>query len=208
MGMSFLRNVYAVMNYGDWVDGSSDTADPFIQLLPTTNVQDAHNDFVTVRMGGVDSTSNPEWELLPVSEEQHSPLSANEKKEQYEEMILSRWPEIFVGCLAFVLIVTGIIIWRCCCRKGRKNRGCCCCGGRNKANARELALEKDMAIRGPKSDSYLPLQEGTLRYNASTASFNNNSTASLHGYPGYGSGQGYGGGYGFPEPTHVGAGYR
>lgn len=29
-------------------------------------------------------------------------------------MVLSRWPEIFVGCLAFVLIVSGIVVWRCC----------------------------------------------------------------------------------------------
>lgn len=36
-------------------------------------------------------------------------------------MILSRWPYIFVGCLAFVLIVAGLITWRCCVRR-RKRR--------------------------------------------------------------------------------------
>ena len=37
--------------------------------------------------------------------------------------MLSRWPEIFVGCLAFVLIVIGIITWRCCvARKRRRAR--------------------------------------------------------------------------------------
>lgn len=203
MGMSFLRNVYAVMNYGNWVEGSSDTSDPYIQLLPTTNLQAAHNDFVQVRLGGQDTTGDPQWDLLPASEEQHSPLSANEKKKEYEEKILSRWPEIFVGCLAFVLIVTGIIIWRCCCRKGRKH-ACCCCGRRKPNHA---AMEKDLGYgsRGAKTDSYLPLQEGTFKNNASTASFNR-STASLNGY---GDGQGYGNnGYSFPEPMHVGGGYR
>jgi len=195
MGMSFLRNVYAVLNYGNWVAGS---ADPFLQLLPTTNVQAAHNDFVQVRMGGDDTTGDSQWALLPASEQQHSPLTADEKKKEYEEMVLSRWPEIFVGCLAFVLIVTGIIVWRCCCRKGRKNRGCCGCGGaRKNTNARELGMEKDLGTRG-KSDSYLP-----FRNNDSTASFHNHSTASLHS--GYGGEQAYANnGYAgaFPEPTH------
>lgn len=34
--------------------------------------------------------------------------------------MLSRWPEIFVGCLAFVLIVIGIITWRCCVARRRR----------------------------------------------------------------------------------------
>ena len=45
-----------------------------------------------------------------------------DKSGRYEEMVLSRWPEIFVGCLAFVLIVTGIFIWRCCFVRRRKRR--------------------------------------------------------------------------------------
>ena len=39
---------------------------------------------------------------------------------RYEEMILSRWPYIFVGCLAFVLIVIGLIVWRCCVARRKK----------------------------------------------------------------------------------------
>lgn len=35
-------------------------------------------------------------------------------------MVLSRWPEIFVGCLAFVLIVIGVITWRCCVARRRR----------------------------------------------------------------------------------------
>lgn len=194
MGMSFLRNVYAVMNYGDWIKGGS-SSDPYMQLLPTTNVQAAHSDFVTVRMGGMDTTGDSQWDLLPSSEEQHSPVSAQEKKEEYQEMILSRWPYIFVGCLVFVLIITGLIIWRCCCRKGRKNRGCCCCGRRDRNGD---GLEKNRDSFGRKPESYLPLQEGTLKPNHSTASFNY-STASLHHDSGYSYGN-------FPEPN-VG-GYR
>ncbi|KIK69756.1 hypothetical protein GYMLUDRAFT_151197 [Collybiopsis luxurians FD-317 M1] len=208
MGMSFLRNVYAVMNYGDWIDGGS-SADPYMQLLSTTNLQAAHNDFVQVRMGGVDTTNDSKWALLPADQEQHSPVSAEEKKKEYQEMILSRWPYIFVGCLVFVLIVTGIIIWRCCCRKGRKDRGCCgCC--RRRRNASSRGLEKDFGAQGRQSESYLPL--GGFRNNASTASFNH-STASLHRdshFSSHGGGKGYGTNeYAFPEPMHAGGGgYR
>lgn len=118
MGMSFLRNTYTLMNYGKWVDSNSNQ-DPFIQLLSVTDVQAAHNDFVKVRLGGVDTTGASQYALLPASQQQHSPVSAEEKKKQYEEMILSRWPYIFVGCLVFVILVAAFIIWRCCCRKRR-----------------------------------------------------------------------------------------
>ena len=35
-------------------------------------------------------------------------------------MILSRWPDIFVGCLVFVLLVIALITWRCCVRRRRR----------------------------------------------------------------------------------------
>ncbi|KAF5380670.1 hypothetical protein D9757_007061 [Collybiopsis confluens] len=204
MGMSFLRNVYTVMNYGDWIDGGT-SADPYMQLLSITDVQAAHNDFVQVRLGGADTTQAAQWALLPADQQQHSPVSEEEKKKAYQEMILSRWPYIFAGCLAFVLIVTGIIIWRCCCRKGRKNRGCC--GGRKGANSR--GLEKDLDIRGRQSESYLPL--GGFKGNPSTLSFNH-STASLHPeshYSNHSAGQGNGHTeYAFPEPMRVGGQHR
>jgi hypothetical protein len=50
---------------------------------------------------------------------QHSPVSEEEKKKKYQEMVLSRWPYIFIGCLVFILLITGYCVWRCC-RKGRK----------------------------------------------------------------------------------------
>lgn len=35
-------------------------------------------------------------------------------------MILSRWPYIFIGCLGFVLVVAGLIVWRCCVHRRKK----------------------------------------------------------------------------------------
>lgn len=54
---------------------------------------------------------------------QKSPVSEEEKKKKYQEMVLSRWPYILLGCLVFTLGLTGYCIWRCCCRKGRKKGG-------------------------------------------------------------------------------------
>jgi len=115
-----VRNVYALFDYGNFNDDTStDLGDPFIQMLPTTNLTAAHEAFVQVRLSGVDTTGSSSQQLLPASQEQHSPETEAEKKAQYEEYVLSRWPEIFVGCLAFVLIVIGIVIWRCCIRRKR-----------------------------------------------------------------------------------------
>lgn len=50
-----MRNVYILINFGDFVDGSTPAvAAPYIQLLSTTNLTQAHADFVTARLGGVD----------------------------------------------------------------------------------------------------------------------------------------------------------
>ena len=48
-----------LVNFGDFVDGKTDkVANPYIQLLSTTDdITEAHNDFVEVRLKGVDSTS-------------------------------------------------------------------------------------------------------------------------------------------------------
>ncbi|KAJ6584096.1 aspartic peptidase A1 [Mycena vulgaris] len=135
MGMTFLRNAYTLMDFGDWADDSS-----YIQLLPLTNAADAHADFVKARLAGVDTTGASQYALLPASQQQHSPVSAAEKKAKYEEMILSRWPYILVGCLVFVALLVGLIVWRCCCR--RKAKG--------KASKEKGFFEK--------SQTYLPVQ--------------------------------------------------
>ncbi|THG98832.1 hypothetical protein EW026_g3424 [Hermanssonia centrifuga] len=121
LGMAFLRNTYTLFDYGDWVDDSSnDRSDPYIQLLSVTDKIKMHNDFVTVRLNGIDTTNSTSQALLPSSQCKSSPISDAEKKKLYEEKVLSRWPYIFVGCLAFVLIVIGIITWRCCIARRRR----------------------------------------------------------------------------------------
>ncbi|KAJ7143497.1 aspartic peptidase A1 [Mycena crocata] len=141
MGMSFMRNAYTLMDFGDWVEGgSSDRGDPFIQLLPLTDATTAHSDFVKIRLAGVDTTNSSQYALLPADQQQHSPVSDAEKKAKYEEMILSRWPYILLGCLVFVALIIGLIVWRCCCRRRVKKN------------------KKDKGFFQQTSQTYLPLQ--------------------------------------------------
>ncbi|KAH8081983.1 aspartic peptidase A1 [Cristinia sonorae] len=122
LGMGFMRNVYTLLDYGDWIkDSSVDRNPPFIQLLSVTDRAAAKQDFINTRLAGVDSTNDPAYKLLPPDQMQHSPISSEEKKKKYEEKVLSRWPYILVGCLAFVLIIIGVITWRCCLWRKRRN---------------------------------------------------------------------------------------
>ncbi|KAF8895612.1 aspartic peptidase A1 [Infundibulicybe gibba] len=156
MGMNFLRNVYTLLDFGNWVDTSStDRGHPYIQIASLTDTNQAHKDFVKIRLGGVDTSGDAKWSLLAQNETQHSPVSAEEKKKKYQEMILSRWPYILLGCLAFLMILLGLCIWKCCCRKGSK-RGCC------RKNPRTPKKEKGWGKMESSTD--LPLHEPPRAY--------------------------------------------
>ncbi|KAF5369254.1 hypothetical protein D9758_002638 [Tetrapyrgos nigripes] len=59
LGMAFLRNVYALFNYGDFVDNStSRTSAPYIQFLTISDKAKIHQDFVNARLSGGNSTSS------------------------------------------------------------------------------------------------------------------------------------------------------
>jgi hypothetical protein len=115
-----VRSAYTLLNFGDWITDSSSQGTAYIQMTSLVNIASARNDFVQTRLGGVDTISDSKWALLPADQMQHSPISADEKKKKYQEMILSRWPYILVGCLVFVVIVIGLIVWKCCCRRKKK----------------------------------------------------------------------------------------
>lgn len=46
-----------MLNYGDFIDGSgSNTINPYVQILSTTDPASAHADFVATRLSGKDTT--------------------------------------------------------------------------------------------------------------------------------------------------------
>ena len=76
-----MRNTYTLLDYGNFMENTAvGRGDPVIQLLPLTNAAAAHNDFVQVRLAGVDTTGNAAHALLPTDQMKHSPVSAAEKK--------------------------------------------------------------------------------------------------------------------------------
>ncbi|KAF9646038.1 acid protease [Thelephora ganbajun] len=109
LGMSFLRNVYILINYGDFVDGTSNTANPYIQLLATTDPAEGHQDFVNVRLGGKDDAN---WQLLPPSSKGSPPKSDS----QFVRGIKYYWP-IIAGVGGFLVLV---ILISCLCVRRRK----------------------------------------------------------------------------------------
>ena len=117
--------------------------------MPLTNIESAVNDFIQVRLGGQNLINSSQYALLPASQQQHSPESAKEKKEQYEEQVLSRWPEILVGCLLFLILLVGYCVWRCCCRRKRLA----------KKAAKQQGGPGAVPGGGFKNSAYAPLQD-------------------------------------------------
>ncbi len=113
-----VRNTYTLIDFGDFVSSSSkDNNDPFVQMLPVTDINKAHSDFVNVRLNGVDSTASPSQALVPASEGLKSPVSKKEKEELLAAKVLSRWPYILLGSLMLFFALVGFCIWRFCCRR-------------------------------------------------------------------------------------------
>ncbi|KAI0785667.1 acid protease [Abortiporus biennis] len=119
LGMAFLRNAYMLINFGDFVNGLTDkVADPYIQLLPTTtDLAEAHNDFVTERLDGIDDTGS--FHLLPASV-QSDPTETQSGSETFADKIHPYIPYIIAGSVAAGVILLVAIGF--CIRSGRKRR--------------------------------------------------------------------------------------
>lgn len=118
-GMNFLRNVYMLINFGDFVDGSnSKTADPYIQLLTTTDIADSHHDFVIVRLGGIDNAESVQ--LLPASVLPPNEDDTTDDDKSLSEKIHPYLPYIIAGSAVLgVLLLVGVAF---CVRDSRKKK--------------------------------------------------------------------------------------
>ncbi|KAJ7078651.1 aspartic peptidase domain-containing protein [Mycena epipterygia] len=105
-GMAFLRNVYTLINFGDFVADSKNKADPFIQFLSTTDPAEAHSDFVKVRLGGVDTTTN-----VFANNNNNNSTTSKSRTIYY----------IIAGCVlgALLLIILGAVLFK----RSRSKRG-------------------------------------------------------------------------------------
>ncbi|KAH9948909.1 acid protease [Amylocystis lapponica] len=105
-GMSFLRNVYMLVDYGDFIEGTSSTASPYIQLLSTSNDSATmHADFIKVR-------GNPaSW----------TPSSTNTVVSETKSWVESHLKLVIGLSIGVGLILIGGIL-ACCAAGSRKRR--------------------------------------------------------------------------------------
>lgn len=134
LGTSFLRNVYLLVDYGDFVDGNTNTtAAPYVQLLSTTDPASAHADFISVRLnqttgGATTPTSSAPADHAAIdidaadasSTPSSTPSSAPKgvKGAFLEEKI----PIIIVSSVGVVLVILGVLVLLCS-RKRLSKRG-------------------------------------------------------------------------------------
>ncbi|KAL1939796.1 hypothetical protein VTO73DRAFT_9496 [Trametes versicolor] len=112
LGMSFLRNAYMLINFGDYVDGAaaSKVGDPYIQLLPLTDPAEAHRDFVQVRMGGIDRSADLKLRpaLTDTSDDDDDSTTTDSG-----DNIKKYLPYIIAGSVAGGLILLGLVLYAC-----------------------------------------------------------------------------------------------
>lgn len=187
--LPLVRNVYLLINFGDFVDGSnSSVADPYIQLLSTTDLNAAHSDFVNTRLSGKDTTSS-QAALLPASEGQHSPddtdsSSGNSIKDTVNkakngvESFFKKSIWIVVGAAVAGALILAAIAY-CLFRSCRRRRS---------------TLRTESAFV-PTMGSYQPLRDSNVPAGASAAV--PSGAPPQYGHIGSYSGQHQSGGYGY-----------
>ena len=80
-----MRNVYLLINYGDFVDGTTNKAPPFAQLLSLTDAAAAHSDFVQARLNGVDTTG---MQVFTANRPVSSPAVSNSDGRQTRKIVI------------------------------------------------------------------------------------------------------------------------
>ncbi|KIJ43067.1 hypothetical protein M422DRAFT_170297 [Sphaerobolus stellatus SS14] len=110
LGMAFLRNVYMLINFGDFVDeGPDHKSDPFIQLLSVTEPAAAQLDFVRTRFNGTDLTGNQTRPAINITDLEGSCKLPEEKKAK--GFFEKNWPVFLGTALRLTILLIVLYIW-------------------------------------------------------------------------------------------------
>jgi len=102
-----VRNVYLLIDYGDFVDGTTNKAPPYAQLLSVTDAAAAHSDFVQVRLDGVDTTG---MQVFTADRPVSTPAVSNKDGRQTRMVVIYG---VIAGSLILVFfIVTAYVIMK------------------------------------------------------------------------------------------------
>jgi hypothetical protein len=109
---------------GDFVEGKSGkVADPYVQLLPLTDdLAEAHSDFVSVRLKGVDSTGGQTLLSNVTASGPPDPTYSGSQDSGFVAYVKKhKW--IFIGVAIGVgVLLLGLILALCFCRRGNGKR--------------------------------------------------------------------------------------
>jgi hypothetical protein len=76
-----VRNVYLLINYGDYADRTATKTAPYVQLLSITDPSTAHQDFISTRLGGTDTTGIQRFDATtPVSNPDNVASTLDQRK--------------------------------------------------------------------------------------------------------------------------------
>lgn len=123
-----VRNVYLLINFGDFVDGSvNTTADPYVQLLSTTDPASAHADFISVRLDHTTSsappTAAPNHAALDAAKAP-SPSTSTSSSSALDNVksafMREKIPIIVVSAVGVGLVMLGVFVL--CCTRNRLSR--------------------------------------------------------------------------------------
>ena len=114
-----MRNAYLLVNYGDFVDGNTTKAPPFVQLLSVTDPASAHLEFVNTRLGGMDTTGFQMAIDLQNSTSNRVPDGASHHQRTNVTLIAG----VVSGCVLLLFIAAGAYIAVRRRRGSRLNRG-------------------------------------------------------------------------------------
>ena len=99
-----MRNAYLLINYGDFVDGTTTKALPYVQLLSVTDPAAAHQDFINNRLGGAAPTDVQRFAT-------NSPVAVPYHDEGKTRAIIIG--SVMGGCAFLLSVVVAVyIVWR------------------------------------------------------------------------------------------------
>ena len=109
--MDAVRNVYMLVDYGDFVDGNtSNTAAPYLQFLSITDPASAHADFLNVRLNQTSDAAPTPAENAVIDTNASSTPSPKGGKSAF---LKDKIPIIIVSSVGVGLVILGVLVLMC-----------------------------------------------------------------------------------------------
>ncbi|KAI0248606.1 aspartic peptidase domain-containing protein, partial [Lactifluus subvellereus] len=105
LGMAFLRNAYLLINYGNYADGARTKTPPYVQLLSITDPAVAHQDFVSTRLGGIDTTGMQRFDATTSASKTDNVTSTFDQRQKLITII-----GVVAGSVFLLVVTVGVLL--------------------------------------------------------------------------------------------------